>query len=195
MKQDLTRYSIRELGPETWTDFAELVEKHNGIWGGCWCIAFHLKKPGDSHRTPMLNRRDKENLVRTGSAHAALVYEAGQLDGWCQFGSPAELPARIAAYSKLGLDLPDWRITCFFVDRDHRKAGVAETALGGALQMIAIRGGGTVDGYPIVTRGKLTSNSFLGTGTASIFEAAGFHRIAATGISKWIMRREVGPIG
>jgi hypothetical protein len=29
------------LTPETWDDFAALVERNNGVWGGCWCIGFH----------------------------------------------------------------------------------------------------------------------------------------------------------
>jgi GNAT superfamily N-acetyltransferase len=37
--------------------------------------------------------------------------------------------------------LPDWRITCFFVDRDYRHRGVAATALEGALREIARLGG------------------------------------------------------
>jgi hypothetical protein len=24
--------------PETWDDFAALVEANNGVWGGCWCM-------------------------------------------------------------------------------------------------------------------------------------------------------------
>lgn len=32
---------------------------------------------------------------------------------------------------------PDWRITCFFVDKDYRGQGVAALALKGALSEIA----------------------------------------------------------
>ena len=37
---------------------------------------------------------------------------------------------------------PDWRISCFFVDRDHKREGVAKAALGGALRIIAANGAG-----------------------------------------------------
>ena len=43
--------------------------------------------------------------------------------------------------------LPDYRITCIFVDRTHRRKGVAEVALGGALGLIAAAGGGVVEAY------------------------------------------------
>jgi hypothetical protein len=31
-------YTIRPLDASTWAAFAELVERNNGIFGGCWCI-------------------------------------------------------------------------------------------------------------------------------------------------------------
>ncbi len=69
---------------------------------------------------------------------------------------------------------PNYRITCFFVDRDYRRKGVAAVALRGALDLIATAGGGVVEAYPQDTLGKRTSGSFLYNGTRSLFEAAGF---------------------
>jgi hypothetical protein len=37
-------YSIKPLGPDTWEAFAQLAEKHNGVWGGCWCTWFHPRR-------------------------------------------------------------------------------------------------------------------------------------------------------
>jgi hypothetical protein len=37
----VTPYTTRLLTPDTWDDFAALVEANNGVWGGCWCIGFH----------------------------------------------------------------------------------------------------------------------------------------------------------
>ena len=102
-------------------DFARLVEAHNGVWGGCWCMGFHPKGEGWG-KSAELNRAEKEARVREGQAHAALVYDGARCVGWCQFGVPDELP-RIKnrrAYLEGLDDLPDWRITCFFVGRGHR---------------------------------------------------------------------------
>jgi hypothetical protein len=97
----------------------------------------------------------------------------------------------MSGYGRLDVSPPEWRITCFFVDRDHRKEGVSKTALQGALRIIASRGGGTVDGYPIDTRGKPYSSSFLWGGTHSMFTEFGFRPLGALGTSKWIMRKVV----
>ena len=39
-------FSVKPLSPSTWPDFAALVEKHHGVWGGCWCMAFHAAGVG-----------------------------------------------------------------------------------------------------------------------------------------------------
>ncbi|HLJ61592.1 MAG TPA: GNAT family N-acetyltransferase [bacterium] len=189
-KRATTRFSIRELGPRTWRDFAQIVGKHNGVWGGCWCVTFH-RRPGERYGTPAHNAALKERLVLAGRSHAALVYDGTQIVGWCQFGPPAELPGRMTGYGKLGLDLPDWRIPCFFVDRDRRRDGVAKAALRGALRIIAAKGGGTVDGYPISVRGKSYSSSFLWGGTESMFAEVGFSLVGRLGTSKVVMRKVV----
>ena len=67
-------------------------------------------------------------------------------------------------------NLPDWRITCFFVDRDYRGKGMASVALKGALREISRLGGGTVESYPEDVEGRSVSTSFLHNGTVSMFE-------------------------
>lgn len=134
---------VRALDETTWPDFTRLVEEHNGVWGGCWCMSFHEEGVGRT-KTAEQNRSEKERRVRDGRAHAALVYDGTECVGWCQFGPIDELPRikhKRAYMQHLG-DLPDWRITCFFIGRGHRRAGVASTALEGALQEIARLGGG-----------------------------------------------------
>lgn len=139
-------FTIRELDSATWDAFAELVERNNGIFGGCWCIGYHPEcgQKGISHRAA------KEDRVRTGRAHAALVIdEDGAAQGWCQYGSPEELPniKHKRKYDQDAPPLPDWRITCFYVDRKHRGQGIARAALEGALDQIAKLGGGLTCGF------------------------------------------------
>jgi hypothetical protein len=153
-------------------------------------VTFHFES-GKPHPTAAENKADKERRVRANHSHAALVYDGPDVVGWCQFGSPAELPARMSGFRRLGAALPDWRITCFFVDRDRRKEGIAAAALAGALRLIAAQGGGTVDGYPTDTGGKPYSGSFLWAGTESMFSKAGFRALGALGASKRVMRKVV----
>ena len=93
---------------------------------------------------------------------------------WCQYGTPAELPnIKHRKEYEAALDgLPDYRLTCFFVDNKYRRKGVAGVALQGALQLIAAAGGGVVEAYPQDTGGQKVSASFLYSVTRSLFEQA-----------------------
>jgi GNAT superfamily N-acetyltransferase len=185
----MSGFIVKPLDESTWPDFARLVEKHNGVWGGCWCIAFHQKGTGVASQ----NRSEKECRVREGRAHAALVYDGSTAVGWCQFGPTDELP-RIKhkkEYLNNLTQLPDWRITCFFVDRDYRGKGITSIALEGALNEIARLGGGTVESYPEDVEGRSVSGSFLHNAAISIFERQGFQQIRRLGKNHWVMTRVV----
>lgn len=188
------RLLARALTPDTWPAFARLVEKHNGIFGGCWCIAFHLE-PGEGKRGAAAYRAMKEARVRDGRAHAALVFDGPDAIGWCQFGPTAELPniRSKKEYEKGLTKLPDWRITCFFIDRERRGEGVAQTALLAALEEISRLGGGMVEGYPEDYTGERTSNSFLCSGTLGMFEKAGFRKSRKIAMRRWVVAKRIGP--
>lgn len=185
-------YTIQPLTPETWDDFERLVQKHNGVWGGCWCIWFH-QSDEIKRGTAEENKALKKALVQQGRAHAALVYAQGEPVGWCQYGSPQELPA---IYHKKAVEtadyvFPDWRITCLFIDKNHRGKGVAKTAVEGALELIRKAGGGVVETYPQQTEGAKISSSFLYNGTRSLFESCGFEFVSHKGKNHCIMRKTV----
>lgn len=184
--------SSAPLSPATWPAFARLVEKHDGIFGGCWCISFQLE-PGENKRWAGRYRELKEARVRAGRAHAALVFDGTEAIGWCQFGPTAELPnIRSRKEYEIGLGkLPDWRITCFFIDRERRGEGVASFALREAVRCIARAGGGTVEGYPEDYAGARTSNSFLCSGTLGMFEKAGFKKSRKIAMRRWVVTRRV----
>ena len=57
--------TVRPLTPETWDAFAGLAERHNGVWGGCWCTWFHTFH-AEKEFSYDANRALKERLVREG---------------------------------------------------------------------------------------------------------------------------------
>ena len=189
----MTSYTIQPLDASTWEAFAELVERNNGIYGGCWCMGYH---PEVSRTDAALNRASKERRARDGGAHAALVLDDhGIAQGWCQYGSPGELPGikHGREYRKDPPPRPDWRITCVFVDRKHRGQGIARAALGGALAQIAAAGGGLVEAISEVTDGRQAQGRFLFSATVELFEEHGFARGRPVGKHAWIVSRQVSP--
>ena len=184
-------YTTRPLDVSTWDAFAELVERNNGVFGGCWCMGFH---PEDSRTDAARNRAGKECRVREGRTHAALVFDDnGAAQGWCQYGSPEEL-TRIKhrrEYDKDAPPRPDWRITCFYVDKKHRGQGIARAALEGALGQIAEAGGGVVEAISEVTAGREAVGRFLFSATVELFEQYGFSRGRQVGKHAWIMSKQI----
>jgi hypothetical protein len=68
----MSDYMVKPLNPDTWDAFARLVERHNGVWSGCWCTWFH-PSCAEKGQAAEGNRALKERLVNEGWAHAALV--------------------------------------------------------------------------------------------------------------------------
>jgi GNAT superfamily N-acetyltransferase len=192
----VTTSTVRPLDPSTYPAFEDLVERHGGVWGGCWCMAFHAE--GGVRVESVQARHDQKTArVTAGTTHAALVLDGERCIGWAQFGPPPELPRikhRRQYEAEAGEDgaPPDWRITCFFVDREHRGQGVAGRALVGAVAQIAALGGGIVESFPqeVSTR---TSAGFIHNATLSLFERHGFARIRRLGKANWLVRRTVEP--
>lgn len=193
MDKGHSNWTIKPLSPETWPAFEKLAEKHNGVWGGCWCAWFHgnagkLNKEESNHDY-------KERLTNSGQAHAALVFEGDNAIAWCQFGSPTELP-RVHSkklYQSLDLQPPDYRITCFFVDTGYRKQGAATVAIKGALDLIAALGGGVVEAFPWDSENKKPSSSSLFVGSIDMFRELGFEVVSLLGRNLLLVRKNVSP--
>jgi hypothetical protein len=191
----VTSYTTRPLTPDTWDDFARLVEANNGVWGGCWCMGFHAEGVGKGH-TATGNRQAKQAHVRDGTVHQILVYSGDQCVGWCQYGSPVELPniKNPKAYGQDLRDLPEWRIGCIFTGSRYRRHGVARAGLSGALDAIRKAGGGLVEAYPEEVENRDPQRgAYLHTGPTNLFEEFGFERDRKIAKWRWVMRLRIQP--
>lgn len=178
-------FTTQPLGPSTWDLFAELVERNNGIFGGCWCIGYH---PECGQRID--HRAIKLARVMDDAAHAALVLDGdGRCQAWAQYGSPEELAGikHKRAYDKEPPTFPTWRVTCVYVDPKHRGLGLARYAIEGALQLIAQAGGGLIEAISETTAGRTAQGRFLFTATAETLEDLGFTPIRQVGKHAWIL--------
>ena len=193
-------YTTKELTKDTWPDFERLFETHPTPGANpCWCMHYHRPRPlPESQRLHSTvkraarNRRQKKELVEKGCSHGILVYLDGKPVGWCQYGPTEELP-RIdsnreyrALVQECGVEKL-WRITCFVVDKRHRKRRVATAALKAALRAIRERGGGLIEAYPMIRFGGYRD----WFGTVSMFRKQGFKVVAPFGKSNVVMRRTI----
>jgi ribosomal protein S18 acetylase RimI-like enzyme len=74
-----------------------------------------------------------------------------------------------------------WSITCFYIDRQHRRQGVAGALLQAAVSYARAHGAEAVEAYPIDTSGSAKTSADLYTGTSAMFERAGFTEVARRG--------------
>ena len=118
--------------PDTWDDFAALVEANNGVWGGCWCMGFHPE--GLGRAPPRTTGAPSGRTPTAGTVHQVLVYDGDACVGLV----PVRLARRAAQHqerrrptSEELADLPDWRIGCIFTGSKHRGKGVARAAVAG----------------------------------------------------------------
>jgi len=70
----MTSYTVEPLTPQTWDAYARLMERHNGVFGGCWCTYFQTMASEKTYDADD-NRSLKQRLVEEGRAHAALVFD------------------------------------------------------------------------------------------------------------------------
>jgi hypothetical protein len=169
-------FRIEPLTPETWQAFADMVERQKSLFSGCWCTNFHCY-PDPPERKVIGNRAFKQQLVEEGRAHAALVFDGDQAVAWAQYGSVDELRNihHRKQWEQTVEQVPDYRITCVYVDKRRRHEGLAEVAVRGALALIAAEGGGRVESYPHdLPPDKKMSSSFLYNVTRTAYERIGF---------------------
>jgi ribosomal protein S18 acetylase RimI-like enzyme len=206
LRVKVPEYTTKELSAKTWPDLAKLFEKPEiGDAWWCWCTHHQVssystpenKQPRTRAERAVRNRRQKEKLVKNGRAHGVIVYANGEPVGWCQYGPREELPRIDESRNYRDLAPKNkmerlWRITCFVVDKNHRKSGVASTALRAALDGIRNRGGGLVEGIPVSKTDQ--GPGYMYTGTVSMFERAGFKTVGPFGggrTSTVVMRRTI----
>ena len=172
----MSDFTIKALTPETFDDFAALVERNKGMFAAAGARRFHpdCAEKGQSAEG---NRALQATSVADGIAHAALVFDGDRAVAWAEYGSPEELPHihHRKEYVATAERLPDYRVTCILVERGLRGRGLAAIALRGAVELVAQAGGGLVEGYPHDTGGVRKKNSsFLYNGTRTLYEREGF---------------------
>jgi ribosomal protein S18 acetylase RimI-like enzyme len=181
---------IHPVTPDRWDDLAALAGER-GFTSGCWCMWWRVTSKEFDERHGAGLRRDLQRLVDAGRAPGLLAYVDGVPAGWVAVAPRDEYP-RLDRSPKLRRldDRPVWSITCFTIDRRHRRRGVAAVLLDAAVDFAQERGAEVVEAYPIDTAGAKRSSAELYTGTLAMFERAGFEEVARRG-GRPIVRRAV----
>jgi GNAT superfamily N-acetyltransferase len=181
--------SFHPLTQKLWRDFELLFGKH-GACGGCWCMYWKLRGKDFSENTGDVARQMQKSIVDSKIVPGLLAYSDGYPIGWIAVEPRSAYPK--LAHSRTLKPIDDqevWSITCFFVEKKHRRKGVTVELLKAAMDYVKSKGGKIVEGYPVDIQNEQSQpDAFVYTGTASAFKQAGFVEVARNSPTRPIFR-------
>ncbi len=188
---NLTHQALTE---ENWKDFRQLFGKHKGVRGGCWC-SFYLAYASEYAK---LDRDDRyahhKVAVEKHGPTGILLYDGDLPVGWAQVakGDVLKRLNRNREYKKLNRPSPEtiWRISCVFVDKDHRKKGIAKQAVLQAIEYARKQGGGLMEVAPFDFEGG-DPKRFHHNGSVAFYEELGFKKVTRLGKNEVLMEKQL----
>ena len=179
---------IYSLDSTRWKDF-ELLFGERGACGGCWCMAWRLKKSEFELGKGEPNKFSMKSIVYNHEPAGVLAYVDDKPIGWCAV-APREVYKRLESSRVLKKidDKPVWAITCLFVAKIFRRKGISVELIEGAIEYAKANKANIVEAYPVVPYSDNVPDVFLWTGIPAAFEAVGFTEILRRSKSKPIMR-------
>lgn len=189
------RTEVHPAAPERWADLERLFGR-SGAYSNCWCSYWKIRRDEfDAWPGPRKRSLLKEAVDR-GEAPGLLAYRGGEPVGWVAVQPREAYPALERSPRLRRVDgAPVWSITCFFVAKAHRRAGVMRALLDAAVAHARAAGATLVEAYPTVApRGPLSGAAGY-QGLLPAFERAGFREVARPSPRQRIVRRSLRPSG
>ena len=191
-KRDLSRLEFHALTPGRWGDLEALFGVR-GACGGCWCMTWRLARSEFNRQKGEGNHRALHALVASGAEPGLLAYAGDAPVGWCAVAPRESYPvlerSRILARVD---DRPVWSITCLFVARPARRAGVSVALIHAAAAHATHHGASLVEAYPVEPYSEQVPPAFAWRGLASAYLQAGFVEVARRSRTRPIVRFETG---
>lgn len=179
--------SFHPLTQKLWRDFEMLFGSH-GACGGCWCMFWKLRGKDYSENTGDSARQMQKSIVDSKTVPGLLAYSEGYPVGWIAVEPRIHYPKLVHSRVLKPVDDQEvWSITCFFVEKKHRRKNITVELLKAAIEHVKKNGGQIVEGYPVDVN-TVQPAPFVFTGTASTFRQAGFQEVARNSPSRPIFR-------
>ena len=188
-----TRLTFKPLTPERWADLEKLFGPR-GACAGCWCMWWRLARGQWRAQRGAGNRAAFKQVVGANEVPGLLAYSDNQPVGWCAVAPRDAFPSLDRSRVLARVDnQPVWSISCFFIAAAFRRRRVSAALVRAAVDHVARRGGGIIEGYPVEPANPKSTDIYSWTGIASSFRDAGFKEVARRSLTRPIMRRRVRP--
>ncbi|TVR64351.1 MAG: GNAT family N-acetyltransferase [Gemmatimonadales bacterium] len=160
----------------------------------CWCLTYRV--PSKENRSLVGPARgEKVRALLEEGPLGVLAYDGGRVVGWAAVAPRAETVfARSRTIPRVD-DTEVWSIWCLRVRPGHRGKGITHPLLVGAVAFARDQGAPAVEGYPVDNGGRRVDTTMAYVGTRSLFEKAGFRKVADTssvlnGFPRVVMRMD-----
>ena len=176
-------------------DMATMFAPKNPESSVCWCLSWRLSSQ-ENRELKGTQRADKvRELCARDLAPGVLAHIDGEVAGWAGVAPRSDLHP--FAHSKRIPhvdDLPVWTLWCIRVRPGYRKQGITDALIEGAVAYARASGAPAIESYPVDNRGEKVDLTMAFVGTRSMFERAGFTKVADTtsvsgGFPRIVMRR------
>lgn len=162
----------------------------------CWCLSYRI--PSRENVTLRGTERGAlvERLVAEDPAPGVLAYDGDEVVGWAAVHPRADTTfARNRKIPHVD-DLDVWSLWCIRVRPGYRGRGIAHELIAGAVEFARSHGAPVLEAYPADTGSERMDLTMAYVGTVSLFEAAGFERVAETsaiagGFPRVLMRHDL----
>lgn len=177
--------------PDRWNDLEALFGER-GACGGCWCMSWRKRRAEFVRDKGTTNRAALQSLVKKGPPPGILAYHDGKPIGWCAVAPRHEYVALANSRVLRPLDdAPVWSVSCFFVARPYRRAGVSVRLLGAVAGFVRQQGGTVIEGYPLLPKNGPLPDAFVWTGVLGAFLKVGFKQMPRWSENRPIVRLEL----
>ncbi|MCW5951406.1 MAG: GNAT family N-acetyltransferase [Propionibacteriaceae bacterium] len=183
--------------PATQADFDDVIEmlgpKRRPDAQACWCLTYRLGAKASSKLDAQQRRDLVFQLCGHQPAPGVLAYADGEVVGWAGIAPRAEVAelANTTIYPRVD-DIEPWSVFCLRTRAGHRRQGIGNQLLAGAVAFAHQHGATVIEAYPLDTDQKVDA-IYTYPGLRPMFERAGFVKVADTasvlgGVRRIVMR-------
>lgn len=176
--------TVRTLTPARFGDL-EAVFGEKGVARRCFCM--HWRRP-DAGFEDARDNRDRFADIATDGPPPGLVGYVGRVPlGWVQVGPRVDFPTISRSRLLKPVDeIEPWSINCFVVKAGHRRQGIGNGLLEGAIAYAVHQSAEVIEAYPVDGVRESVVDYF--TGTLSMFSERGFVEVVRRNDTRPIVR-------
>lgn len=195
MAQGVSKWQTHPVTPDRFDDLATVLNPHRRE-KHCWCLSHRLPAREIEELGGGSRQEAMRALTRREHPPGVVTYRDGEPVGWCSISPRAEIPRLVSSTLIRPVDeVPVWSIICVVVRSGHRRQGVTEQMLEGAVAYAEGMGAPAVEAYPVDPEGRMDlTMAFVGTRT--MFSRVGFRQVGTTDavasrMPRIVMRRDL----